>query len=75
MYIAGYVKSRSKRHPAMRFAIRRRGQAAADLSALSNITREAQDELAVESHRRALDAIQSGKFTEEIVPSEIKIKG
>jgi acetyl-CoA C-acetyltransferase len=40
-----------------------------------NITREAQDELAVESHRRALDAIQSGKFTEQIVPIEIKIKG
>jgi acetyl-CoA C-acetyltransferase len=40
-----------------------------------NITREAQDELAVESHRRALEAIQSGKFTEQIVPIEIKIKG
>jgi acetyl-CoA C-acetyltransferase len=40
-----------------------------------NITREAQDELAAESHRRALDAIQSGKFTEQIVPIEIKIKG
>jgi acetyl-CoA C-acetyltransferase len=39
------------------------------------LTREAQDELAVESHRRALDAIQSGKFTEQIVPIEIKIKG
>jgi acetyl-CoA C-acetyltransferase len=40
-----------------------------------NITREAQDELAVESHRRALDAIRSGKFKEQIVPIEIKIKG
>lgn len=40
-----------------------------------NIMREAQDELAVESHRRALEAIQSGKFTEQIVPIEIKIKG
>ena len=39
-----------------------------------NITREAQDELAVESHRRALDAIQSGKFTEQIVPIELKTK-
>ena len=39
------------------------------------ITREAQDELAAESHRRALDAIQNGKFTEQIVPIEIKIKG
>jgi acetyl-CoA C-acetyltransferase len=40
-----------------------------------NISREAQDELAVESHRRALDAIQSGKFVGQIVPIEIKIKG
>jgi len=39
-----------------------------------NITREAQDNLAVESHRRALDAIQSGKFTEQIVPVELKTK-
>ena len=39
------------------------------------ITREAQDELAAESHRRALDAIQNGRFTEQIVPIEIKIKG
>ena len=40
-----------------------------------NVTRQAQDELAVESHRRALDAIQTGRFTEQIVPIEIKIKG
>jgi acetyl-CoA C-acetyltransferase len=40
-----------------------------------NVTRQAQDELAVESHRRALDAIQTGKFTDQIVPIEIKIKG
>jgi acetyl-CoA C-acetyltransferase len=40
-----------------------------------NITREAQDELAVESHRRALNAIQAGKFTEQIVPIELKVKG
>jgi acetyl-CoA C-acetyltransferase len=40
-----------------------------------NITRQAQDELAVESHRRALDAIQSGKFKDQIVPIEIKVKG
>jgi len=40
-----------------------------------NITREAQDELAAESHRRALDAIHSGKFKEQIVPIQVKIKG
>ncbi len=40
-----------------------------------NITREAQDELAVESHRRALDAINTGKFKDQIVPIELKVKG
>ena len=32
------------------------------------ISRQAQDELAVESHRRAVDAQESGIFAEEIVP-------
>jgi acetyl-CoA C-acetyltransferase len=36
------------------------------------ITREDQDELAVESHRRALCAIQTGRFKSQIVPVEIK---
>jgi acetyl-CoA C-acetyltransferase len=39
------------------------------------ITREDQDELAVESHRRAVDAIQTGKFKSQIVPIELKTKG
>jgi acetyl-CoA C-acetyltransferase len=39
-----------------------------------NITREAQDALAAESHRRALDAIKTGKFTEQIVPVQLKTK-
>ncbi len=34
----------------------------------SEITREAQDEFAFHSHQRALAAIDSGKFAEEIVP-------
>jgi acetyl-CoA C-acetyltransferase len=40
-----------------------------------NISRQAQDELAVESHRRAINAIQSGKFVDQIVPIELKVKG
>ncbi len=40
-----------------------------------NICRQAQDELAVESHRRAINAIQSGKFVDQIVPIELKVKG
>jgi len=34
------------------------------------ISREAQDEYALESHRRAADAIESGAFDDEIVPVE-----
>jgi acetyl-CoA C-acetyltransferase len=39
------------------------------------ISREDQDELAVESHRRAVDAIKAGKFKSQIVPIELKTKG
>ncbi len=38
------------------------------------ITREDQDALAVESHRRATNAIQEGKFNDQIVPIELKTK-
>ncbi len=38
------------------------------------ITREAQDRFALESHRRAVAAIDSGKFAEEIVPVMITQK-
>lgn len=38
------------------------------------ISRQDQDELAVESHRRAMSAIQSGKFQSQIVPIELKSK-
>jgi len=39
------------------------------------ITREDQDALAVESHRRAISAIQTGKFEGQIVPVSVKVKG
>ncbi len=39
------------------------------------ISREAQDQLALESHRRALTAIKSNKFKEEIVPVTPQKKG
>ncbi|MDK2871979.1 MAG: acetyl-CoA C-acetyltransferase [bacterium] len=38
------------------------------------ISRREQDEYALESHRRAILAIDSGKFDEEIVPVEIKTR-
>ena len=37
-----------------------------------HVTREEQDEYALESHRKASAAIKSGKFRDEIVPVEIK---
>ncbi|MGB6131662.1 MAG: beta-ketothiolase BktB [Acidobacteriaceae bacterium] len=38
------------------------------------ISRQDQDELAVESHRRANEAIATGKFAGQIVPIEVKTK-
>jgi acetyl-CoA C-acetyltransferase len=38
------------------------------------ITRQRQDAYAVESHRRAIDAIKNGRFQDEIVPVSIKQK-
>ncbi|HEY3706790.1 MAG TPA: beta-ketothiolase BktB [Terracidiphilus sp.] len=40
-----------------------------------DISRQAQDCLAVESHKRALAAVAAGYFTEQIVPIEVKVKG
>lgn len=39
-----------------------------------NITREEQDQLAYESHRRAIEAANEGYFKEQILPIEIKTR-
>src|SRR5436305_4118658 len=39
------------------------------------ITRQAQDELALQSHQRAAAAIAAGYFKEQILPIESKVKG
>ena len=39
-----------------------------------NISREAQDQLAVESHRRAAQAIAEGRFKEQILPITLKTR-
>jgi acetyl-CoA C-acetyltransferase len=39
-----------------------------------NVSREDQDKLAVESHRRAAAAIEKGYFKEQILPVEIRVK-
>jgi acetyl-CoA C-acetyltransferase len=50
------------------------GVTAENLAASHDISREAQDEFALESHKRALAAIEAGKFDDEIVPVEVKVK-
>ena len=44
------------------------GETAENITELTRISREAQDAFAVESHRRAVAAIDAGKFAEEIQP-------
>jgi len=51
------------------------GVTAENVAKKYNITRENQDKLAAESHRRAALAIEKGYFKAQIVPVEIKIKG
>ncbi|MBI5502941.1 MAG: thiolase family protein [Deltaproteobacteria bacterium] len=50
------------------------GITAENIAKKLGITREAQDELSYTSHRRAIAAIDSGRFKEEIVPVEIPKK-
>jgi len=50
------------------------GLTAENLADKYNISREQQDEFAVESHRRALAAIKACRFQEQIVPVELKTK-
>ena len=47
------------------------GITAENVAAAHGITREMQDELALESQRRAVAAIDAGRFKEQIVPVEI----
>jgi acetyl-CoA C-acetyltransferase len=51
------------------------GITAENVAARWGITRQAQDELALQSHQRAAAAIQSGYFKEQILPIESKVKG
>src|SRR5947209_11289699 len=50
------------------------GVTAENVARKYNISREDQDRLAAESHRRAANAIDQGYFKEQIVPVEIKVK-
>lgn len=48
------------------------GVTAENVAEQYGITREQQDALALESHRRAQQAIEAGRFTSQILPIEIK---
>lgn len=50
------------------------GETAENIYDLTRIPREEQDAFALESHRRAIAAIDSGKFSEEIVPVPVPQK-
>jgi acetyl-CoA acetyltransferase family protein len=50
------------------------GETAENIAALTGISREAQDCFAVESHRRAVAAIDSGAFKTEITPVSVAQK-
>ncbi len=50
------------------------GITAENLAEKYNISRQEQDEIALLSHRRAISAIDNGKFKDEIVPIVIKSK-
>lgn len=52
------------------------GETAENIAQEKGISREKQDAFAFESHRRAVQAMDSGKFAEEIVPVSVpKVKG
>ena len=50
------------------------GVTAENLAERDGISRERQDEFAVESHRRAAAAREAGRFDDEIVPVEVRVK-
>jgi len=50
------------------------GITAENIAAQWKITREQQDAFAVESHRRAINAIEKGFFKDQIVPVELKTR-
>ncbi|PGT91390.1 MULTISPECIES: thiolase family protein [Bacillaceae] len=50
------------------------GETAENVAEEYGITRKEQDELALSSHNRALAAIESGKFAEEILPISVKTR-
>ena len=57
-----------------KYGIDSMGETAENIAAQTGITRSEQDAFAVESHRRAVAAMDDGKFAEEIIPVSIPQK-
>lgn len=68
------TESQPRAQPIEKYGNLTMGLTAENLASKYNISREEQDEFALESQQKAATAIQSGKFKEEIVPFEIKNK-
>jgi 3-oxoadipyl-CoA thiolase len=57
-----------------RYGIESMGETAENIAELTGISRQAQDEFALESHQRAVASIDSGRFAEEIAPIPVAQK-
>lgn len=68
------TESQPRAQPIEKYGNLTMGLTAENLATKYNISREEQDEFALESQLKAATAIQNGKFKEEIVPFEIKNK-
>jgi len=68
------TESQPRCQPVDRYGHLTMGMTAENLAEKYNISRQEQDEFALLSQERALHAIESGLFKEEIVPCEIKEK-
>lgn len=56
---------------AERYGLESMGETAENIAEQTGISREAQDQFALESHRRAIAAMDSGKFAQEIAPVSV----
>ena len=68
LFLDPNVESQPKSQPSEIYGVFNMIQTADNVAKQYGVSREAQDEFAFESQRKAVAAIDSGKFTEEIVP-------
>lgn len=68
LFLDPNVESQPKSQPSEIYGLFNMIQTADNVAKQYGVSREAQDEFAFESQRKAVAAIDSGKFTEEIVP-------